>query len=250
MQQQTDALVRKLQAQRGLTGVSTQFRSSTPQLFADIDRIKAYSLGVSQQDVTQTLGTYLGSLYVTNYNEFGRYWQVTLQAEDKFRDRVENINQLQVRNKWGQMVLLGTLVKPREIGGPVYVTRYNLYTAAPITGNVAPGVSSGDVIEEVNRHRRRHVADHHAVGVDRDHVHADPRRQHGDVRLRAGGGVRLSGAGRALRELVAAPGGHSGRAAVPVVLRQPACSSRTRTSISSCRSAWSCWSDWRARTRF
>jgi multidrug efflux pump len=151
LQQQTDALVRKLHAQRGLTGVSTQFRSNTPQLFADIDRVKAYSLGVSQQDVTQTLGTYLGSLYVTNYNEFGRYWQVTLQAQDKFRNRVENINQLQVRNKWGQMVLLGTLVKPREIGGPVYVTRYNLYTAAPITGNLAPDVSTGEVIDEVNR---------------------------------------------------------------------------------------------------
>jgi multidrug efflux pump len=151
LQQQTDALVHKLKAQRGLTGVSTQFRSRTPQLFADIDRVKAYSLGVSQQDVTQTLGTYLGSLYVTSYNEFGRYWQVTLQAQDKFRDRVENINQLQVRNKWGQMVLLGTLVKPREIGGPVYVTRYNLYAAAPITGNLAPGVSSGDAIQEVNR---------------------------------------------------------------------------------------------------
>jgi multidrug efflux pump len=151
LQQQTDALVRKLRAQRGLTSVSTQFRSSTPQIFADIDRVKAYSLGVSQQDVTNALGTYLGSLYVTNYNEFGRYWQVTLQAQDKFRNRVENINQLQVRNKWGQMVLLGTLVKPREMGGPVYVTRYNLYAAAPITGNLAPGVSSGDVIEEVGR---------------------------------------------------------------------------------------------------
>jgi multidrug efflux pump len=151
LQQQTDALVRKLHSQRGLTGVSTQFRSNTPQLFADIDRVKAYSLGVSQQDVTSTLGTYLGSLYVTNYNEFGRYWQVTLQAQDKFRSRVENINELQVRNKWGQMVLLGTLVKPREIGGPVYVTRYNLYTAAPITGNLAPDVSTGDVINEVNR---------------------------------------------------------------------------------------------------
>ncbi|HUE14338.1 MAG TPA: efflux RND transporter permease subunit [Planctomycetaceae bacterium] len=151
LQQQTDALVRKLHGQHGLTGVSTQFRSNTPQLFADIDRVKAYSLGVSQQDVTQTLGTYLGSLYVTSYNEFGRYWQVTLQAQDKFRYRVENINELQVRNKWGQMVLLGTLVKPREIGGPVYVTRYNLYTAAPITGNLAPGVSTGAVIDEVNR---------------------------------------------------------------------------------------------------
>jgi multidrug efflux pump len=151
LQRQTDQLVHKLQARPGLVGVSTQFRSNTPQLYADIDRTKAYSLGVSQQDVTQTLGTYLGSLYVTNFNEFGRYWQVTLQADAKYRSRVDDIKLLQVRNKWGQMVLLSTLVNPREIGGPVYITRYNLYSAAPITGNYAPGVSSGGVIQEVNR---------------------------------------------------------------------------------------------------
>jgi multidrug efflux pump len=151
LQSQTDALVRKLQAQPGLFGVSTQFRSGTPQLFAAIDRTKVYSLGLSQQDVTQTMGVYLGSLYVTNYNEFGRYWQVNLQAEGKYRNRVENINLLQVRNNQGQMVLLGTVVKLREIGGPVYVTRYNLYAAAPITGSLAPGVSSGDAIQEINR---------------------------------------------------------------------------------------------------
>jgi multidrug efflux pump len=93
----------------------------------------------------------LGSLYVTSFNEFGRYWQVTIQAEGKYRNRVEDINLLQVRNKSGQMVLLGTLINVREIGGPVYLTRYNLYTAAPITGNVAPGASSGDVIQEINQ---------------------------------------------------------------------------------------------------
>jgi multidrug efflux pump len=151
LQRHADELVRKLQAQPGLTGVSTQFRSSTPQINADIDRTKVYSLGLSQQDVTQTLGMYLGSLYVTNFNEFGRYWQVTLQADGKYRNRAEDINLLQVRNKWGQMVPLGTLVKPRDTGGPVYVTRYNLYAAAPITGNVAQGVSTGEVIQEVNR---------------------------------------------------------------------------------------------------
>ncbi|HEV8003954.1 MAG TPA: efflux RND transporter permease subunit [Planctomycetaceae bacterium] len=151
LQRQTDQLVHKLQARSGLVGVSTQFRSSTPQLYADIDRTKAYSLGVSQQDITQALGTYLGSLYVTNFNEFGRYWQVTLQADAKYRNRVDDIKLLQVRNKWGQMVLLSTLVNPREMGGPVYITRYNLYSAAPITGNSAPDVSTGDVIQEVNR---------------------------------------------------------------------------------------------------
>jgi multidrug efflux pump len=151
LQRQTDDLVRKLRSQPNLIGASTQFRSSTPQLFADIDRTKVYSLGVSLQDVNQILGMYLGSLYVTSFNEFGRYWQVNIQADGKFRNRVDDITQLQVRNQWGQMVLLGTLVEAREIGGPVYITRYNLYTAAPITGNLAPGASTGDAIQQIDR---------------------------------------------------------------------------------------------------
>jgi multidrug efflux pump len=151
LQRQTDDLVGKLRAQPGLTGASTQFRSRTPQLFADIDRIKVTALGVSLQDLNDTLGMYLGSLYVTSFNEFGLYWQVTIQAEGQQRNRVQDINQLQVRNKWGQMVLLGTLVNVHEIGGPVYITRYNLYTAAPITGNVAPGASTGNAIQQIGQ---------------------------------------------------------------------------------------------------
>ena len=162
---------------------------------------------------------YLGSLYVTSFNEFGRYWQVTLQADGQFRNRVEDINLLQVRNKWGQMVPLGTLVNMREIGGPVMVTRYNLYTAAPITGNLPPGR------QHRRRHRRTSTASPsetlprlHEDGVDRADVHADPGGQHRHVRLRPGGGVRLPGPGRPVRELVAAAGGHPGRAVVPALL--------------------------------
>jgi multidrug efflux pump len=151
LEKQTDALIRKLQRYPGLSGVSTQFRSNTPQLFMDIDRTKVATLGVSLDDVNQTLGMYLGSLYVNSFNEFGRRWQVTVQAEGEYRTRVEDINLFQVRNKWGQMVPLGTLVNLREIGGPVMVIRYNLYTAAPVTGNLLPGVSSGDVIAEIDR---------------------------------------------------------------------------------------------------
>ena len=94
---------------------------------------------MSFDDVNQTLSMYLGSLYVNSFNQFGRHWQVTVQAEGDYRNRVEDINLLQVRNKWGQMVPLGTLVNVREIGGPISVTRYNLYTAAPITGNMRTG---------------------------------------------------------------------------------------------------------------
>jgi multidrug efflux pump len=148
--QQTDNLIGKLQKEPALVGVSTQFRSNTPQLYVDIDRTKVASLGVSLNDVNQTLGIYLGSLYVNSFNAFGRHWQVTAQAEGPDRNRVEDINRLQVRNNQGEMVLLGTLVSIRQIGGPIFVNRYNLYTAASITGNLRPGISSGEVITAVD----------------------------------------------------------------------------------------------------
>jgi multidrug efflux pump len=151
LQRQTDELTRTLQSQRGLAGVITQFRSRAPQLYLDIDRAKAESLGVSFNDVNQTLSMYLGSLYVNSFNEFGRHWQVTIQAEDRYRDRVEDINLFQVRNKWGQMVPVGTLVRLREVGGPITVQRYDLYTAAAITGNLLPGVSTGEAIATIDR---------------------------------------------------------------------------------------------------
>jgi len=151
LQAQTDLATRALKAQPGLADVDTGFRSHTPQLFLNIDRAKAEALGLSFDDVNQTLGMYLGSLYVNSFNRFGRHWQVTVQLEGDYRNRVEDINLLQVRNKWGQMVPLGTLATAKEIGGPIAVTRYNLYTAAAITGNVPPGVSSGDAIAAVNR---------------------------------------------------------------------------------------------------
>jgi multidrug efflux pump len=151
LQRQTDKLTRGLQRQGGLASVTTQFRSNTPQLFLDIDRSKAESLGVSFNDVNQTLSMYLGSLYVNSFNEFGRHWQVTIQADGRFRDQVEDINLFQIRNKWGQMVPLGTLVNVREIGGPVFVTRYNLSAAAAITGNLLPGVSTGEAITLLER---------------------------------------------------------------------------------------------------
>ncbi len=151
LQEQTDDLTRKLQAQPGLVGVATQFRSKTPQLYLDIDRTKVQSMGVSFNDVNQTLSMYLGSLYVNSFSEFGRHWQVTIQVEGEYRSEVEDINLLKVRNNTGQMVPMGTLVNVREVGGPISVPRYNLYAAAPITGSIQPGVSSGDAIETVNR---------------------------------------------------------------------------------------------------
>ena len=113
-------LIRELtREQPGLTGVSTQFRSNAPQLFMDIDREKVESLGLSVDDVNQTLSMFMGSLYVNSFNAFGRHWQVTIQADGSFRSRTEDLNLMKVRNKQGQMVSLGTLVQhPPKIGGP------------------------------------------------------------------------------------------------------------------------------------
>ncbi len=152
LQKQTDALVAKLQhSVPQLVSVTTQFRSNTPQLFLEVDRIKSASLGVSLQDVNQTLDIFLGSLYVNSFNDFGRHWQVTLQAEGAFRNAQSDVNLFQVRNNRGQMVPVGTLVQLKEVGGPISVTRYNLYTASSITGNLQPGLSSGDAIADVDK---------------------------------------------------------------------------------------------------
>jgi multidrug efflux pump len=151
LQDQSDGLIGKLRDAPGLVGVSTQFRSSIPQLYLDVDWAKAAALGLTPADVNQTLEIFLGSSYVNSFNEFGRYWQVTLQADRGFRSDIPDINLLQVRNKWGLMVPMGTLATVREITGPVFINRYNLYTAAPITGSLRPGVSTGDVIDVVEQ---------------------------------------------------------------------------------------------------
>ncbi|MFL5339170.1 MAG: efflux RND transporter permease subunit [Gemmataceae bacterium] len=150
LQQQTDRLTAAINRTPGLAGASTQFRSNIPQLYMDIDRTKAAALGVPLNDVNQALQMYLGSVYVNSFNAYGRYWQVTVQAEGQFRSREEKVNLFQVRNKQGQMVPLGTLVTPREIGGPAFVTRYNLYTAAAVSGNLPPGASTGEAIAAID----------------------------------------------------------------------------------------------------
>src|SRR5262249_12928509 len=109
LQTQTDRLIGQLREAPGLVGVSTQFRSRIPQLYLDVNWDKAAALGLTPNDVSQTLEIFLGSLYVNSFNEFGRHWQVTLQADGRFRSDDRSINLFQVRNKWDQMVSLGTL---------------------------------------------------------------------------------------------------------------------------------------------
>jgi len=127
----------------GLASVFSTFTVNVPQLDADIDRVKAKQQGVPLQNLFETMQINLGSLYVNDFNRFGRTYQVVAQADAQFRDRPEDITRLKTRNAAGQMVPLGTLVKVVETHGPDRAMRYNGYPAAEINGGPAPGYSSG-----------------------------------------------------------------------------------------------------------
>ncbi len=133
-------------AQTGLSGLSTTYRVDVPQLFAEVDRIKAKTLGIPLNEVFDTLQVFLGSAYVNDFNKFGRTWQVTAQADHQFRVKPEDIRSLEVRNAKGDMVPLGTLVSVDETVGAQSILRYNLYPTASIIGNAAPGFSSGQAM--------------------------------------------------------------------------------------------------------
>jgi multidrug efflux pump len=141
--QTTQALIGQGYGSGQLAGLFSTFTVNVPQLDAEIDRVKAKSQGVPLQNLFETMQIYLGSLYVNDFNLFGRTWQVVAQADANFRDRAEDITRLKTRNAAGQMVPLGTLVKVKESYGPDRVMRYNGYPAAEINAGPAPGVSSG-----------------------------------------------------------------------------------------------------------
>jgi multidrug efflux pump subunit AcrB len=129
-----------------LQGLYSSFRANTPWLYLDIDRAQAKTMGVSMAEVFNTLQVQLGSYYVNDFNRFGRTWQVNVQADTRFRARVEDLKQLKLRNTQGNMVPFATLASVRGVNGPVMVVRYNMYPAAAIQGDAAPGVSSGQAI--------------------------------------------------------------------------------------------------------
>jgi multidrug efflux pump len=127
----------------GLDSVFSTFTVNVPQLDADIDRIKAKQQGVPLGPLFETMQIYLGSLYVNDFNRFGRTYEVVAQADAQFRDRPEDITRLKTRNENGQMVPLGAVVKVTETHGPNRALRYNGYPAAEINGGPAAGFSSG-----------------------------------------------------------------------------------------------------------
>jgi hydrophobe/amphiphile efflux-1 (HAE1) family protein len=157
LQRVSDQIVARGNKTPGLQGLFNGSRANIPWLYLDIDRTKTMALGVPVSDVFGTLQVYLASYYVNNFNEFGRTWQVNVQADQKFRDRAADVGQMQVRNNQGQMIRLGTVVDVRNTSGPVLVMRYNLYSATAITGNAAPGTSSGQAIALVQEIARKEL---------------------------------------------------------------------------------------------
>ncbi|UIY41469.1 efflux RND transporter permease subunit [Methylobacterium radiotolerans] len=134
-------------AQSGLRKLNTSFRAGVPQIAIAVDRVKAEALGVTVGQVFSTLSSYVGSSYVTQFNKFGRTFQVYVQAAPDYRLRPEDVENLKVRAGNGVMVPLGTVVEIRTVQGPSLISLYNLYPTATIVGGAAPGFSSGQALD-------------------------------------------------------------------------------------------------------
>ncbi len=157
LQEQTDVLVELSNQQPELNGNTSVFRANVPQVYLDVDRTACMLKGVDLQDAFQTLQVYLGSLYINDFNLFGRTWQVIAQSMAKYRDQKDDINRLRVRNQSGSMVPLGGVAQSREINGPLVLTRYNMYPAASINGSARQGVSSGRAIDVLSSLARQEL---------------------------------------------------------------------------------------------
>jgi multidrug efflux pump len=147
----TQKLVEKARAAPELAGVFSGYQINVPQLYADIDREKAKQLGVPLQTIYQTLQINLGSLYVNDFNQFGRTYQVRVQADAQFRSRVEDVGQMKVRSEKGEMIPLSSLMRITDSYGPDRVQRYNAYVAADVNAGPAPGYSSGQAQAALER---------------------------------------------------------------------------------------------------
>ncbi|MEM7687523.1 MAG: multidrug efflux RND transporter permease subunit [Pseudomonadota bacterium] len=143
----TNEMIAAANADPRLQNVFTVYETGTPQLYLDIDRVKAQQLGVPVTDLFGTLETYLGSSFVNDFNLLGRTYRVTAQADAPFRMDETDIANLYSRNaNTGEMVPIGSVVNFRHITGPSRQPRYNLYGAAEIDGSASPGYSSGEAL--------------------------------------------------------------------------------------------------------
>lgn len=146
-----DQLVAKASQQPELQGLFTTFSASMPQILIDVDRNKAKALGVDIDEIFNTLQTYLGGRYVNDFNLFNRSYRVYIQADSENRDNPEDIGALQVKSASGQMIPLSNLVTLKDSVGAQVISHYNLFPAIEINGAAAPGYSSGEAIQAMER---------------------------------------------------------------------------------------------------
>ena len=149
LQQVVQELIGALSADPRLQGINTFYRPTVPQLLVEVDREKAMSLGVSVQDVFESLQSTMGTLYVNDFNKFGRTYRVQVQADAPFRAEPDDLGRVFVRSAGGEMVPLKALITTRSVVGPEQLERFNGYVAAKVLGGGRPGVSSGDAIRAV-----------------------------------------------------------------------------------------------------
>src|SRR4051794_479495 len=147
----TDELVAAARKSPTLTSVFSPFSANTPQVFVDIDRVKAQKLGVAIPNINDTIQTYFGSTYVNDFNLFGRTYHVTAQADFPFRKEPSDLARLRTRNAAGDMVMLGSVVDFKDVSGPDRVARYNLYAASELQGEPAPGTSSTTALNAIKK---------------------------------------------------------------------------------------------------
>ena len=143
----------------GLVGTFSLFNTRTPKIYADIDRVKAEMLNVSADKVFEALQVYVGSIYVNDFNLFGRTFRVTAQADAPFRDNEHDISMLKTRNDAGQMVPIGSVAQFHDITGPYRVPHYNLYPAAEVQGNTLPGYSTGYALAAMEKIAQERLPD-------------------------------------------------------------------------------------------
>ncbi len=147
-----------------LLRVNSTFRPGVPQIYADIDRARVMSMQVPIGDLFSTMQAALGSAYVNDFNLYGRTFRVTMQAEQEFRDSIEDIRKLKVRNRQGDMVSLGSVMNLEDRFGPQIIRRFNLYPSATITGGAAPGASSGEALRIMEELAKEEFPD--TIGYD------------------------------------------------------------------------------------
>ena len=209
----TRSLIEAARSQSGIGALNTSFRADVPQIFVDVDRNQAESLGVPIGNIFSTLQSYTGSTYVNQFNLFNQSYQTYIQADSRVPAAARGHRQLKTRNKAGEMVPLGALADFRYVAGcghhlalqslpdgrPQWRPRAGLQLRPGAAADGAGG--------------RRPAAGQYRLCLDRHVAAGEDRRQPGDLHLRAVGAAGLSGAGGALRELDQPDGGDHGRAA-------------------------------------